>query len=136
MPATLSQRIAAVCSRIQAGSQHFSIARVGISGCAPSQRGSFAFFCPLFCRIWCCAPSLSGWEEWKCLEILASPGQQELLDVLAETRTCVPSGWPNTGLDNVKGQGRSLRVSIRLAWGSLLVRSAVDAISSFCTRWC
>lgn len=109
MPATLSRRTAAVCSRIQAGRQHFSVACVCVPGCAPSRGGVHHLLLLLLCRR-CCAPSLrSGWREWNCLEILASPCQQELLEVLAEMRACTPSGQPNVSLNHVKGKGHSLK---------------------------
>lgn len=56
---------------------------------------------------------------------VASPGQQELVEVLAEIRAWMPSLQPDMSLDNTKGKGRALRACILLSWG--------NAISSFCT---
>lgn len=50
---------------------------------------------------------------------VASPGQQELVEVLAEIRAWMPSLQPDRSLYNSKGKGTALRACVLLGWGSL-----------------
>lgn len=56
---------------------------------------------------------------------VALPGQQELVEVLAEIRAWMPSLQPDMSLDNTKGKGTALSAWVLLVWGS--------AVSSFGT---
>lgn len=52
---------------------------------------------------------------------VTSPGQQELVEVLAEIRAWMPSLQPDLSLDNTKGKDAALRACVLLGWGCKLL---------------
>lgn len=116
----ITQGIAASCRMIASGSQLFSVSvsmRVWV--CA-QPRGVHHILLPAPPQNLVLCPVSKKWlTGMEMAGNVASPRQQELVEVLGEIRAWVPSLQPDMSLDNTKGKGTALKASILLGWGSL-----------------